>query len=60
LYDLLPLLNQDPHISLPLMDITALYLDQYRLFIKHLWWPWDEEETDLVWVDTHLADRLTL
>uniref|UniRef100_A0A8D9EQB4 SHC SH2 domain-binding protein 1 n=1 Tax=Cacopsylla melanoneura TaxID=428564 RepID=A0A8D9EQB4_9HEMI len=59
LYDLLPLYDQDPHISLPMMEVTALYLDQYRVFIKHLWWPWDEVESN-VWTDAHLMDRLTL
>ncbi|KAL1463372.1 hypothetical protein WDU94_015127 [Cyamophila willieti] len=60
LSDLFPLCQQDPDICLPMMEVTALYLDQYRVFFKHLWWPWDEEESHMVWTDTHLMDRLSL
>lgn len=60
LYDLLPLKQQDPANALPMMDITALYLHQYRVFKKHLWWPWEEEEESTVWVDVHLKNRLIL
>lgn len=39
---------------------TASFIDNLRLFFKHLWYPWDIDNDENNWVESHLENRLQL